>query len=325
MKQILIYPLFFLSISLTGFIYGAEQQQSAQKMLDSRVKELHKLMVRYKKQLGKVASFYFKVIKYAENGRLQFIAKDFSVKKEFDSEAYFSSNIKDKTRTVILVKKRLLTQFKTQPSIVYSILIHELHHAYDYYKQRKHFIGAAKKIHFEKVLYEFDACISEAIFIAKVLIPEKYKLTKFETFLYKSHKAGHIFVFAAYILGVDIQVIFNIYNEYMSASSLKKTFNKFIFTGKRLLGMYKKAKKSKNKTQKYYTIIALKTYIKYTPSLFVETIRKKSGYAGPPKRIYMNYHPPFEKLYYKIEGLLLKNKDWIKYGDKFRKIVQILK
>lgn len=90
----------------------------------------------------------------------------------------------------IQLSNGLITLYRYQPTVLMSVLLHELTHAYFYLTMGEEFISASNDRK-ERNWYEADAIHNEAVFIEQCLAPY-YKLSSFEQFVLESWHSDNI-------------------------------------------------------------------------------------------------------------------------------------
>lgn len=109
---------------------------------------------------------------------------------------------------IIEVSPDLVDSYDKNPSLVYSILMHEFTHAVSFFGNKERYIYV-KDNPLEKYFYELDAYHIEALFInIYILSNPAFKPTKFELFLAASLSKDNLKIFSNYFLGLDMSLAF---------------------------------------------------------------------------------------------------------------------
>ncbi len=136
---------------------------------------------------------------------------DSSLQENVFSGVQFSSPASmddiDKIKPSIRVSPYVIDLYQTNPSIVLSALTHEMQHASSFFNDTQYFTDMIN-VDLENYRYEMDAYNIEANFIIAYLLPDKYTLTTFETFLYKSFQDDYLSNFSFALLGREMEMAF---------------------------------------------------------------------------------------------------------------------
>jgi len=111
---------------------------------------------------------------------------------------------KNSNNIYIYFGSEYLDTYSKTSSLHYTILIHELKHLYDYYKNKDTFFKSTGK---EKYFYEFEARKIEADFI-KYYLKEKFNLTKLEKLMLESYEKDGLNSFITLFQRVDKNIYF---------------------------------------------------------------------------------------------------------------------
>lgn len=143
--------------------------------------------------------------------RHQFLSKklrDKEIAIEFDDTSHagilegaeFRSYKNSTKPPSILLKKPLIDLYLSFSSLVFSEIIHESQHIYDYFNNRELFL-IAKNNRLEKFYFEADAYCIETLFINEYLIKNNHPITPFEKYLSSNWDDG---LYSAFLLFLQI-------------------------------------------------------------------------------------------------------------------------
>jgi len=214
----------------------------------------------------------------------------------------------------IVINDKLILRYKTQPSIVLSMLIHEIAHAYFYYTD-KYFVQN-KDNELEHFFYEMDARRIEAMFILDYLIPLNYQLSLYEKYLYNSHKSGSLSGVAMLFDKINSDVLYKYYNFqlqfFQNKCSLETVFSSFISDSNQLLLMYEKP--FENDWNRYTFLITLYTYYNNIPKIINQLVNSEKALSQSSQ--YSKHFDEMNKLLNTIQFTLANNSN-LSFIDKF--------
>lgn len=325
------YSIVCILIFVLGNIANSGQEPNvpdAEVLLRQRLNELERLLKKYWSSLGKVRQVAEKAMTLTTNGTVSFHVYNGDKREIHQAGGVFTQVVHATNKNPhVFLSKKMLLKYRKHPSIVYSVLMYLMHNIHDYAKNKEHFLVVSDKPeHFEHFFYQLDAYTTEAIFINKVLIPEKMKLTKFERLLGGAFKHEHYNTFTTFVMHADHRVMFSLYGIYHNQDTLKKSLESMTKIGEECLKQFKTMKKKKDikPYEKYYAHTMLHTFLKFGISFYVETIKKKTTYTGPPKPFGLDYHPPFAAVFKQIHKTYEQYSNWNKYGPIFYKQIAFM-
>lgn len=222
----------------------------------------------------------------------------------------------------ISVGYKLVDIYDFYPTLIYSILTHEIWHAYAYITNPQGFL-IQETDPFERLLYEFDAIYYEAQFIYDSVINSDFILTNFEEYLHLCYSENVMDDFISAQLKIDyfsLNSLYQLRNEYYEQRNKERLDIGLREFGENLLKYYQESLTENNEWFTYKILVALKTYYNYTIILFKQT----EGNENPEQtweEIYEIYDGYFS-VYTKISEVLENKEDYIteqhtKYLDHF--------
>lgn len=105
---------------------------------------------------------------------------------------------------------RLADLYETRPSVALSIIAHELQHARDFFTQREYFETSYHN-EIKKYMFEADAIYIEAMFVAEVLEPKGYNLSRWEKYLARMYRARSLESIFMAAMGIDLDILHAVY------------------------------------------------------------------------------------------------------------------
>ncbi len=207
----------------------------------------------------------------------------------------------------ISIGYRLVDVYDKHPYLIYSILTHEIWHAYAYITNPEGFM-MQNTDPFEKALYEIDAIHTEGLFINEVLISNNFKLTNFESYLGSCYQKNKMNDFTSPLLKVDLITLDDLYtlrNEYYINKDKGKLDSELGTIGSNLLGYYNESLDADDSWYTYKITIALHTYHQFSVILFQQTEAHEI-----PGRLWDDIFALYPKFYneYKIMSEILADK-----------------
>ncbi len=175
-----------------------------------------------------------------------------------------------------------IENYENNTSIIYSMITHELWHAYAF----SQWPNQVKEYHtdpFEEIMYEADAYYVEAEFIEKVLVERKIALSKFETYLLKCYQENALSSFLIVFMHADLSLIRTLYdlrNGYTTGTiKIDEVYNQLINLGKTIIENYIRNASNDGKWEWYVGFTIANTYQKYMTTLInqIEKGRKTWG------------------------------------------------
>jgi hypothetical protein len=184
--------------------------------------------------------------------------------------------IKETREGVIVFGKKYIDTFKLNSSFHYTILIHEIKHAYDYLLNKSMYINHSPK---EKRLGELFALKIEAELI-KYYLSGKFNLTEIEKCILQSYENNNL-DFASSLIQDDSSEVFTFFNklesDYLSRNITKeKLISDLVKKGNSLLNDYHY---SIDVMEKLFYSVKISTYHKYlNPIIYIICDGEKSNF-----------------------------------------------
>ena len=177
-------------------------------------------------------------------------------------------------------KRTALEMYEDNKSVIYSILTHELWHAYAYAQSPAGF----KDIEidpFEDAMYQADAYYVEAKFIASVLIPKGFKTSKFEQYLSECYRNHALSSFTAIFNGEDLFIIRSLYDirdkRQKGTIAQGAVYQEATAVGNAALEGYRKVDKDSDPFEEYTCLIGLYTFNRYAQTLVSQTEKSRTN------------------------------------------------
>jgi hypothetical protein len=190
------------------------------------------------------------------------------------------------------VGKGLIDVYHLYPSLMYSVITHELWHARDYLADPENYVRHNQD-KMEKLLYEKDAIFVEAMFIDEVLVPLEYELSYFETYLLRCHQADSISSFYITFQIVDSSVVDYIAHwrrEYFAGESADTVYAALMDIGRRQLDSYSRLAGTDGEWDRYTALAGLNAWFIYSIHVIEQIEGRENRYdtwddvfAGQPE------------------------------------------
>lgn len=242
---------------------------------------------------------------------------DSSLQENVFSGVQFSSPASmddiDKIKPSIRVSPYVIDLYQTNPSIVLSALTHEMQHASSFFNDTQYFTDMIN-VDLENYRYEMDAYNIEANFIIAYLLPDKYTLTTFETFLYKSFQDDYLSNFSFALLGREMEMAFalsKIHDKFDTYEACIGEINKMA-TG--LLNT--KFDKGGKDWDNYKKIVPIISFLKFAPQAIRNIDTKFEKIPDQKNYTLEKDQPELYKHLIELSRLYLANQ---KYFDDFNK------
>jgi hypothetical protein len=274
----LIFIATFLMLSCSSLpqekiIENKEIVRTNDQIENEYLKKLEKIINSYEaliKSSGNKNSHYYKAYEHylsiLKNNQSTF-SLDMNNENTIYSGASFNVNWETGNNKVS-IGYRLIDIYNDFPSLVYSILTHEIWHAYDYHINNESF-KSSKSDPFEQVLYEMDAIYVEAQFISDVVI-DNYKTSKFEDYLYSTFINNQLDMFSIVNTKIDIAVIHKLYNakhDFYIDKNMSKLDEVLGAESVRLVDNYHNRNEN-DLFNEYISLVSIDTYQKFSTILF---------------------------------------------------------
>lgn len=168
----------------------------------------------------------------------------------------------------IVISPYFLRVHDKNPSIVYSALMHEIVHVYDYFTNYDNFCNSEQNI-LEKYLYEMDAAYIESLFIKDILQPNKITLTRYEEYLLNSLSKDNLAGFSIAFKAVDMNLVYDLVGLSRGEPTKRKKIKLVAEIGEELLKRFVYPKEELN-WEEYCALAQLWTYCQYVPQILVD-------------------------------------------------------
>lgn len=218
----------------------------------------------------------------------------------------------DKESYFISVGYKLVDIYDFYPTLIYSILTHEIWHAYAYITNPDGFLMQDTDP-FEKLLYEFDAIYYEGLFIEESVKGSGFILSDFEDYLQKCYKENQMSDFISALYKVDyysINTLYNLRNEYYELKNREVLDQGIKELGEMILKYYQESVTGDDLWFRYKMLVAIQTYTEYSVVLFKQTEGNENPEQtwGEIYEIYGDYHT----IYLKMSEILNENPTFVK-------------
>ncbi|MBN2547177.1 MAG: hypothetical protein JXB50_15350, partial [Spirochaetes bacterium] len=226
--------------------------------------------------------------------------------------AYFVADLKgrSKNKPYILFDKSIISIYNYQKSIVYSLMIHEIRHAYDYYTNFGLFSVTDYNL-LEKYRFQMDAIYAEALLIQNFLVPNNYSLTDFEKILLESLQKNNLHEYSVVFEMTDMHLIYRIYDFFGNNDSYEKNYKDLIEIGNKLLADFNGINNIDEDWKKYQIYISLYSYLRYLPQVAYNIINSKHKKMEPNEFILEDYSKELALLKGKISETINSYTDFI--------------
>jgi hypothetical protein len=203
--------------------------------------------------------------------------------------AYFSFSLDNsKQKPVISLDKYLLALYPRQKSLVFSLLIHELQHAYNYFMNYKAFITTYNNL-LENYLYEMDAYHVEALFIRDVLMTQNFPLTDFEKLLVSSFENDNLDYFSFVFKNLDMRLVYYLYNVTLNKQSAEENIEELIHVGKELIDFFKFPEQD-DEWKQFVSLIPMHTYCRFIQQCVYNVLVEKAQLEMAPEDFFLPDH-----------------------------------
>lgn len=233
--------------------------------------------------------------------------------------AYFVASFfkPEKNKPYILFNKNLIEIFNYQKSIVFSMFIHEIKHAYDYYTNYGLFKVTDNNM-LEKYMFQMDALYIEALLLEKYLVPNNFNLTDFEKILLNSHQKNNLYDYSLIFELTDMKLVYYLYNLVMDKNTYEDNFKSITDIGKILIDGFEDINKEQDEWVKFRKLIAVYSYINYINQITYNIINTKYK-KMPPEEFNLNdYSPELFEINNTISNMITPNIEFIfKYNEKY--------
>lgn len=329
-KNLLIILLFFFFILNNICLSGQSSIDNTNEVVLYKSYETYKIfnelydLIESNKANNKVV---FEIINYIkkkiDNDELLLLVDHKNESKDILSGAFFSAVFGDskKNKPYVLFNKNIIDVFYCQKSIVFSMLIHEIRHAYDYYTNYGLF-KVTDKNRLERYMFQMDALHLEALLIKDFLIPNNYNLTDFEKILLESYQNDNLFDYSLIFESTDMHLIYYLYKLLNNSDSYEDCLNKLIGAGNGVIDDFKKIKSSDEDWKKYRKYVSLFSYYNYINQIAYSITDIKHKKMEPNEFVLKEYSPELSELIIDITKLEPSYLDFIsQYKEQYYKKV----
>ncbi|MCW7488819.1 hypothetical protein [Leptospira meyeri] len=188
----------------------------------------------------------------------------------------FNDYYNENRKPAIIIGTYFLDQYEKNPSVFYSALVHEFTHAYDYFNSQQYFVFY-KNNRMVKALFEADAYSIESLFIENYLLPQQFKITKFETFLVEDFKNTNLSKIILINQIASIHLLHNFLQIRDSKESIENKTNALNIIGENLLEKFNSIPDIKDNEIKMEVISFYITYISMMDQLVYDIEQKESN------------------------------------------------
>ncbi|TGL12278.1 hypothetical protein [Leptospira meyeri] len=188
----------------------------------------------------------------------------------------FNDYYNENRKPAIIIGTYFLDQYEKNPSVFYSALVHEFTHAYDYFNSQQYFVFY-KNNRMVKALFEADAYAIESLFIENYLLPQQFKITKFETFLVEDFKNTNLSKIILINQIASIHLLHNFLQIRDSKESIENKTNALNIIGENLLEKFNSIPDIKDNEIKMEVISFYITYISMMDQLVYDIEQKESN------------------------------------------------
>lgn len=255
--------------------------------------DLYKLVKRSKKSEKNIAAIMDLIKEKVDSGALALQVNELE-NEYYLSGADFRFEADRGKVPLVYINRKLVDLYKKQPSLVYSVFIHELKHAADYFTQYDFFIsGTGNRL--EKYLFEMDAAYLEALFI-ETYLEGTYSLTKFEQFLLGSKKNDNLAAYSIYFQKTDMKLIYHLARMRNSEMSEEECLAEMIGIGTNLIEQFDYPADGE-KWRRYSSLVPLYSFQLYVPQIYYEILyNKRSNEIQSADFQVKDYSPELDKI-----------------------------
>ncbi|OGS27623.1 MAG: hypothetical protein A2297_02645 [Elusimicrobia bacterium RIFOXYB2_FULL_48_7] len=225
----------------------------------------------------------------------------------------FNGANKGYMKSYVKANEFVLGMHEKHPSIVYSAIMHEIQHAYNYYTDPNEILKIDNNI-LERYLYEMDAYYTEAKFIREYISKKDYKMTGYEDCLVDSLERDSLYSFSVSFLGIDMKTVYMLY-ELRNKPDNQKNEEIIIEIGNDIIDTLKSYNKY-DEFKKYSTIARAYSYCLYVPQVLYDINYYTNGNDDPDKFKIENSYPKIFKIVNKINKTMIPNIDMFKKMNK---------
>lgn len=184
-------------------------------------------------------------------------------------------------RAFLAVNKAALLMYQENKSVVYSMITHELWHAYAYAQDPAGFKDYNTDP-FEKMMYQSDAYHVEGKFITEVLLPKGFTVSRFEQYLSDCYKAASIDSFTIVFSAEDVSIARTLYEirekRLRGAIMQDELYMQAATLGRSTLSNFKKLPNESSQFETYARWIGLITFDRYVKILVNQTEKTRSNW-----------------------------------------------
>ena len=265
------------------------------------------------------------ILKYANRDSEYFKAYNLFKEKLNAEETYFAYNPENRKTLIggagfswdpesdnyyISIGAGLVEIYDSSPSLVYSIITHELWHARDYLVNYEGFLN---HLHdpFENCYYEADALFVEAMFIEETMIANDFPITPFESYLVDCHRKNNLGGITTALNAYDLSVLHSltgIIDGFGGIDDRAYLDHAIANLGRRLLNNYNHAD-PENKWIHYASLVSMKTWLEFLKPTFGYTEGRIDS-EQTWNDIFLLY-PEFKTVYEEMKPLVQSHMDLI--------------
>ena len=269
MKKLLLR--FLIIMTTSGILHSEDAIRVSEAILQEILQEMKSVVE--KSTNSTIKNTIVLPIQQIETGQLKFniVEKIDNIEESYLGNAMFTFYTEDLDRPQeITVEEKLLRFHKDYRSLIMTILIHELSHANDFYKDRE-YMNSIRDNKLEKYLYEMDSIYIEAQF-AEAAQSQNYEMSPLETFLISSMKEDNLALASMILLQKDnkliwylIQIKDQFFNDERTLTSLLEEVESY---GASLLDEWNlEHKESDLSWSKYGIMISMKSFQEFAGNI----------------------------------------------------------
>jgi hypothetical protein len=257
----------------------------------------------------------YKAIEYIkkkiDNKELMLLVDHKNDSKDILTGAFFVASFykPEINKPYILFNKNLIDIYYYQKSIVFSMFIHEIKHAYDYYTNFGLFEVTDKNL-LERYMFQMDALYIEALLIEKFLKPNNFSLTDFEEKLLESFQKNNLSDYSFIFEAVDMKLTYYMYKVMENKDHYEKNFKQIIDVGNNVVNEFNKIENfsktmdENDEWMKYKILISAYTFAKFVNQITYNIINIKHKNMNPEEFNLNDYSPELFELNKNISDMV---------------------
>ena len=202
--------IIFLLLAVSVIAYAGKTYAETDYItkLDQILSELDTLFKEAQSQEDSVSETYYFVTRLLKENKLSFEITDNYPWSLLSASGFF---VDDQRKAWISIDRQLIEAYPVRKELIFSMLIHEYRHAYDYFTVDD-YIEVTTENEIERYLYEMDALLVEALFVKYYLVENGYQIGNFEKYLLASLEADDLIGASSLYKQVDQYIIYSTYS-----------------------------------------------------------------------------------------------------------------